>query len=212
MFQRILTKFMDSSTLISLATFAMVTAFTPGPNNVMLAASGANFGFRRTLPHIFGILVGFCSLVLAAGLGLATLFAMLPWLYDLLKIISFLFLLYLAWKIGSAGRTTTKDKDKPLSFVQAASFQLINPKGIMVIISSVSAYTSTAENVGAEVTILLFVFAIVTFCATCTWTVFGTGIAQLLTSHTRLRQFNVTMALLLVASLLPSILEPALMK
>ena len=212
MFQRILTKFMDSSTLISLATFAMVTAFTPGPNNVMLAASGANFGFRRTLPHIFGILVGFCSLVLAAGLGLATLFAMLPWLYDLLKIISFLFLLYLAWKIGSAGRVTTKDKDKPLSFVQAASFQLINPKGIMVIISSVSAYTSTAENVGAEVTILLFVFAIVTLCATCTWTVFGTGIAQLLTSHTRLRQFNVTMALLLVASLLPSILEPALMK
>ena len=105
-----------------------------------------------------------------------------------------------------------KDKDKPLSFVQAASFQLINPKGIMVIISSVSAYTSTAENVGAEVTILLFVFAIVTLCAACTWTVFGTGIAQLLTSHTRLRQFNVTMALLLVASLLPSILEPALMK
>ena len=95
MFQRILTKFMDSSTLISLTTFAMVTAFTPGPNNVMLAASGANFGFRRTLPHIFGILVGFCSLVLAAGLGLARLFAMLPWLYDLLKIISFLFLLYL---------------------------------------------------------------------------------------------------------------------
>ena len=203
---------MDSSTLISLATFAMVTAFTPGPNNVMLAASGANFGFRRTLPHIFGILVGFCSLVLAAGLGLATLFAMLPWLYDLLKIISFLFLLYLAWKIGSAGRTTTKDKDKPLSFVQAASFQLINPKGIMVIISSVSAYTSKVENVGAEVTILLFVFGIFTLCATCTWTVFGTGIAQLFTSHTRLRQFNVTMALLLVASLLPSILEPALMK
>ena len=212
MFQQILTKFMDSSTLISLATFAMVTAFTPGPNNVMLAASGANFGFRRTLPHIFGILVGFCSLVLAAGLGFARLFAMLPWLYDLLKIISFLFLLYLAWKIGSAGRTTTKDKDKPLSFVQAASFQLINPKGIMVIISSVSAYTSTAENVGAEVAILLFIFAIVTFCATCTWTVFGTGISQLLTSHTRLRRFNLTMALQLVASLLPSILEPALMK
>ena len=203
---------MDSSTLISFATFAMVSAFTPGPNNVMLAASGANFGFRRTLPHIFGILVGFCSLVVAAGLGLATLFAMMPWLYDVLKVISVLFLLYLAWKIGSAGRTATKDKDRPLSFIQAASFQLINPKAITVIISSVTAYTSTAENVGAEVTMLLVVFATVTICATCSWAVFGTAIAQLLNSQTRLRQFNMTMALLLVASLLPSILAPALMK
>ena len=203
---------MDSPTLISFATFAMVSAFTPGPNNVMLAASGANYGFRRTLPHIFGILVGFCSLVVAAGLGLATLFTIMPWLYDVLKVISVLFLLYLAWKIGSAGCATTKHKDRPLSFVQAASFQLINPKSITVIISSVTAFTSTAENVGAEVTILLVVFATVTICATCTWTVFGTAIAHLLTSQTRLRQFNITMSLLLVASLLPSILAPALIK
>ena len=141
---------MDSSTLISFATFAVVAAFTPGPNNVMLAASGANYGFRRTLPHIFGILVGFCSLVVAAGLGLATLFTIMPWLYDFLKVISVLFLLYLAWKIGSAGCATTKHKDRPLSFVQAASFQLINPKSITVIISSVTAFTSTAENVGRK--------------------------------------------------------------
>ena len=203
---------MDSSTLISFATFAVVAAFTPGPNNVMLAASGANYGFRRTLPHIFGILVGFCSLVVAAGLGLATLFMIMPWLYDVLKVISVLFLLYLAWKIGSAGCATTKHKDRPLSFVQAASFQLINPKSITVIISSVTAFTSTAENVGAEVTILLVVFATVTICATCTWAVFGTAIAHLLTSQTRLRQFNIIMSLLLVASLLPSILAPALIK
>ena len=203
---------MDSSTLISFATFAVVAAFTPGPNNVMLAASGANYGFRRTLPHIFGILVGFCSLVVAAGLGLATLFTIMPWLYDVLKVISVLFLLYLAWKIGSAGCATTKHKDRPLSFLQAASFQLINPKSITVIISSVTAFTSTAENVGTEVTILLIVFATVTICATCTWAVFGTAIAHLLTSQTRLRQFNIIMSLLLVASLLPSILAPALIK
>ena len=203
---------METSTFISFATFAVVSAFTPGPNNVLLAASGANFGFFRTLPHIFGIVVGFCSLVVAAGLGLATFFATMPWLYDVLKAISVLFLLYLAWKIGSAGRTTENDKDKPLSFVQAASFQLVNPKAITVIISSVTAYTSTAENIGTEVTMLLVVFATVTICATCTWAVFGTAIAHLLNSQSRLRRFNITMALLLVASLLPSILEPALMK
>ena len=203
---------MDISTLVSFATFALVAAFTPGPNNIMLAASGANFGFRKTLPHIFGILVGFCSLVVAAGLGLAKLFMMMPWLYGVLKVISVLFLLFLAWKIGSAGRVTAKDKDSPLSFLQAASFQLINPKAITVIVSSVTAYTTTAENVGAEVTMLLLVFATVTICATCTWALFGTAIAHLICSRTRLRQFNMTMALLLVASLLPSILTPALMK
>ena len=178
----------------------------------MLAASGANFGFRRTLPHIFGILVGFCSLVLAAGLGMATLFVVMPWLYNVLKVISFLFLVYLAWKIGTAGGTTTKNRAKPLNFAQAASFQLINPKAITVIISSVTAYTSTAENVGAEVTILLVVFATATICATCTWAIFGTAIARLLKNDNRLRQFNITMALLLLASLFPSIISPILMK
>ena len=164
---------MDSATLISFATFALVAAYSPGPNNVMLAASGANFGFRRTLPHIFGILFGFCSLVVAAGLGLATLFVAIPWLYNVLKVMSVLFLLYLAWKIGSAAQATTKARPKPLSFFQAASFQLINPKAITVIISAVTAYTSKAENVGAEVTILLIVFATATICATCTWTNFS---------------------------------------
>ena len=100
----------------------MVAAFTPGPNNVMLAASGANFGFRRTLPHIFGILVGFCSLVVAAGLGLATLFAMMPWLYDVLKIISVLFLLYLAWKIGSAGVNHNKRQRQTAKFRSGSQF------------------------------------------------------------------------------------------
>ena len=178
----------------------------------MLAASGANFGFRRTLPHIFGILVGFCSLVVAAGLGLAKLFMAMPWLYTMLKVISVLFLLFLAWKIGSAGRAITKNRPRPLSFFQAASFQLINPKAITVIISSVTAYTSTAENVGAEVTILLVVFATATICATCTWAIFGTAIARLLKNDNRLRQFNITMALLLLASLFPSIISPILMK
>ena len=121
-------------------------------------------------------------------------------------------MLYLAWKIGSAGLTTTKNSAKPLSFVQAASFQLINPKAITVIISSVTAYTSTAENVGAEVTILLVVFATATICATCTWAVFGAAIANLLNNNNRLHQFNITMALLLLASLYPSIIAPVLMK
>ena len=203
---------MDSSTIISFATFAIVAGFTPGPNNVMLAASGANFGFRRTLPHILGIVFGFCTLVLAAGFGLATLFASLPWLYNTLKILSFLFLLYLAWKIGSAGRTQANEKDRPLNFLQAAIFQLINPKGITVIISSVTAFTSKAENINTEVLILLVVFSAVAFFSTCAWTLFGLGIAKFLHNNNRLRFFNLSMAVLLVLSLLPAIIQPTLLR
>ncbi len=128
---------MDSSTLIAVITFATVTAFTPGPNNLMLAASGANFGFRRSLPHILGIWVGFMSMFLAASFGLASLFALLPALYSILKVLSIMFLLYLAWRIATAGRAESKEKDKPLQLWQAALFQVINPKGVSVIISTI---------------------------------------------------------------------------
>ena len=202
---------MDGSTLISFATFAW-SRLLPGAKQ---CHAGRIRGKFWVSPHLAAY-SWHSGRVLWFGCGrrawVSALFAMMPWLYDVLKVISVLFLLYLAWKIGSAGRAITKDNDRPLSFFQAASFQLINPKAVTVITSSVTAYTSAAENVGAEVTMLLVVFAIVTICATCTWAVFGTAIAYLLTSQTRLRQFNVTMALLLVASLLPSILAPALIK
>ena len=107
---------METPNLLAVITFAMVTAFTPGPNNLMLAASGANFGFRRTVPHIAGITIGFMTVFLAASAGLASLFATLPQLYDLLKVLSVLFLIYLAWRIGSAGRTERPDRDRPLRF------------------------------------------------------------------------------------------------
>ena len=199
---------MDTSTIISFTVFALVAGFTPGPNNIMLAASGANFGFKKTVPHILGIVFGFCTLVLAAGLGLGELFELSPWIYKFLKILSFIYLIYLAWRIGSAGKPNMKRKGKPLSFFQAASFQLINPKAITVIISSVTAYTTTAQNVATEMTVFVFVFAFAAISSTCTWTFFGTWISKLITSKRSLRQFNIFMAILLIASLMPAILEP----
>jgi hypothetical protein len=120
---------MDLPTLLSFSLFAFVAAFTPGPNNVMLAASGANFGFRASLPHILGVFAGFMILVVAAGFGLASLFAALPALYDILKIISILFLLYLAWKIANAGRAETRHDDRPLRFWQACHVSTGQPEG-----------------------------------------------------------------------------------
>ena len=196
---------MDLSTILSFTLFASVSAFTPGPNNIMLAASGANFGFRASLPHILGVSVGFILLVIAAGFGLAGLFLTFPELYDILKIVSFLFLVYLAWKIGSAGQTQHHSSSEPLRFWQAAIFQLVNPKGVSVIISSVTAYTSSANAVASEVFILSIVFSFVTVGSTCTWTLFGLIIKKILNTRKRLRIFNITMASLLLASLLPII-------
>ena len=197
---------MDLPTILSFTVFATVSAFTPGPNNIMLAASGANFGFRASLPHILGVSVGFISLVIAAGFGLASLFAAMPKLYEFMKIISFLFLIYLAWRIGSAGKAQTRRPNEPLRFWQAAIFQLVNPKGVTVIISSVTAYTSSANTVASEVFLLFVVFSLVTVGSTLTWTLFGLVIRQVLDTEKRLRVFNITMASLLLVSLLPVVI------
>ncbi len=194
---------MDLPTVASFTLFATVSAFTPGPNNIMLAASGANFGLRASLPHILGVSVGFILLVIAAGFGLASLFIAFPHLYNIMKIISFVFLLYLAWRIGTAGRTQTQHSKEPLRFWQAAMFQLVNPKGVSVIISSVTAYTSSANTVASEVFVLFVVFSFVTVGSTFTWTLFGLVIRQVLNTPKRLRLFNATMASLLLISLLP---------
>ena len=197
---------MDLPTIASFTLFATVSAFTPGPNNVMLAASGANFGFRASLPHILGVSMGFISLVIAAGFGLASLFAELPHLYDFMKIISFMFLVYVAWRIGGAGRMKTQSSDEPLRFWEAAMFQFVNPKGVSVIISSVTAYTSSASTLASEVLVLFVVFSIVTVGSTVTWTLFGLVIRQILNTEKRLRLFNITMASLLLVSLLPVVI------
>ena len=196
---------METTNLLAVITFAMVTAFTPGPNNLMLAASGANFGFRRTVPHIAGITIGFMTVFLAAGAGLGSLFTALPQLYDLLKILSVLFLIYLAWHIGGAGRAERRDRDRPLSFTQAALFQAVNPKGVSVIISAVSAYTSDADSLASEISVLLTVFVLITIGATTSWCLFGTAIARIFSTRRKLRLFNVTMAFLLILSLIPII-------
>ena len=198
---------MDTTSLLAVITFAMVTAFTPGPNNLMLAASGANFGFRRTLPHLAGVTIGFIIVFLAAGAGLASLFAALPQLYDLLKVLSVLFLIYLAWRIGTSGRAERSERDRPLSFTQAALFQAVNPKSVSVIISTVSAYTSDADSLASEISTLVTIFVLATIGATTSWCLFGTAIARIFNTERKLRLFNVGMAILLILSLIPIIFD-----
>lgn len=190
----------------ALALFALVTSITPGPNNLMLMASGANFGFRKTLPHMLGIGIGFCFMVALVGLGLAQVFERVPFSHLILKILSVLFLLYLAWKIAIAQPAKPGQAvGVPITFLQAAAFQWVNPKAWAMALTATSAYTP--EHSAQAVLTVAVVFAAINLPAVSAWTVLGQQVRRVLTNPKRLRLFNLTMALLLVASLVPVLLS-----
>ncbi|MFI8750791.1 LysE family translocator [Vreelandella lionensis] len=193
---------MTPSVLAALAAFALVTTVTPGPNNLMLLASGANFGFKRTLPHMFGIVAGLSALTLVVGGGLMKLFQTYPVLNVWLSIVSAAYLLWLAWKIGSAEPLKeSNSSDKPMTLLQAAAFQWVNPKAWAMGLSAITLYAPNQSLVSAMM--VASVFAVVSFPAISVWAWFGVVVRKWLTSHRRYRIFNISMALLLVASLYP---------
>lgn len=194
---------MDSASILGLVIFSATAAFTPGPNNVMLTSSGATFGFRRSIPHIFGIAAGIGCLSVAGGFGLAGLLAAVPQLHMLMKGVAILFLGYLAWKIGNAGRPNSDGSARPLTFIQAAGFQLVNPKGVTLLGSAIIAYSTGIENILSDLVIMVPVFILTSLGSASTWCLFGAVIGRLLTEDSALQKFNFAMATLLVCSMVP---------
>jgi threonine/homoserine/homoserine lactone efflux protein len=194
---------LDTATLTALVTFAFATSITPGPNNMMLFASGVNFGFRRTIPHMLGIGVGFLSLLIGVGLGLGALLVTVPLLYTGLKIAGGIYLVYIAWKIGSS-RTLGEGKAsaRPMTFLGAAAFQWVNPKAWVMAVTAMAVYVDPNSYVWSVVVIGL-VFAAVNLPSVSTWAGFGSVLREWLSVPVRLKWFNITMAVLLVASLWP---------
>ncbi|SLN20275.1 Cysteine/O-acetylserine efflux protein [Falsiruegeria litorea R37] len=193
---------MTHDLLLALVAFAFVSSITPGPNNLMLMASGANFGFRRTIPHMLGIGLGFTFMVLLVGAGLVQVFDAFPVSYQILKVASVAYLLYLAWKIANAAPVEGQEgAGTPMTFLQAAAFQWVNPKAWTMALTAITAYTPS-QDLGAVVIVAL-VFGAVNLPSVSTWTVLGQQMARILTNPRRLTLFNWTMALLLVASLYP---------
>ena len=198
---------MSYEILLGLALFALVSSITPGPNNLMLMASGANFGYRKTLPHIMGVWLGFTLMIVLVGAGVVQVFDAYPISYQVLKVLSVAYLLYLAWRIATAGPVSGSDEatGKPFSFIQAALFQWVNPKAWSMGLTAISVYSPSHSVQG-----VLMVAAV--FCASnlpciSLWTVLGQQLQGFLTSPKRLRVFNWIMAGLLVTSLYP-VLKP----
>ena len=200
---------MSPQTLTAALLFSLVMGFTPGPNNAMLASSGARFGIRRTLPHLAGVMIGFPVMVLLAGLGLASILLASPLLQLVMKTVSCAYLLWLAFQIArSASAKSGSGGGKPLTFLQAAAFQWVNPKAWLMVVSAISAYTAgRGLQLYLQVAILAVICVIVTFLSTLTWAAFGAAIGRWLRAPLALHLFNLFMALLLVGSTVPILLE-----
>jgi threonine/homoserine/homoserine lactone efflux protein len=193
--------------LLALVTFAFVMTFTPGPNNIMLAASGVNFGFARTIPHMAGVSIGFLVLVLACGTGLGLVFAAVPSLQLALKIAGAAYMLWLAFKVATAhqARDNGGGPARPFTFWQAAAFQWVNPKGLVAALSAIAVYVRPGHE-RRDLAVMLAVFAAVTAGAVMTWAGFGVALRRLLRDPVHARIFNAVMALLLVASIVPMVI------
>lgn len=199
---------MPTELLTGLALFSFVSSITPGPNNLMLMASGANYGLRRTLPHMLGVGLGFTAMVVLVGVGLLGLFDAYPVTYDLLRIASLLYLLFLAWKVATAARPqadgTAGEAGTPMTFVQAVLFQWVNPKAWTMALTALSIYAPSQSL--AAVLLVAAVFGLINLPCVTAWTLLGLQLQRLLTSQRRLVAFNLSMALLLVLSLYPVLL------
>ena len=187
-----------------LILFASVMSLTPGPNVVLVTASAANFGFGRTLPQIVGITLGFGALVMAVGLGLAGLFRAEPRLHTALRYLGGAYLLYLAWCIARADAAGGGSaRTRPIGFVEALLFQVINPKGWVFAVGALAAYTTVGGDVLWETSIIAIVNAVTCLISVLIWAAFGTAIGRLLGNPRARLVFNWSMAGLLVLSLIP---------
>jgi len=198
---------MSLSLLGPLAMFALVSSITPGPNNVMLASSGLNFGFRRSVPHLLGVNLGFTLMIFLVGIGLGSVFQQVPQLYTVLKYAGAAYLLFLAWKIANSGSMDDGEtRGKPFTFLQAAAFQWVNPKAWVMAVGVVATYTPQ-NGFFANLVIATVVCGVVNLPSIGIWVTFGTALRRVLHRPWAIRAFNVSMALLLVASLYPVALE-----
>ena len=195
---------MNSTTLLAASLFAVVSSITPGPNNMMILASGVNFGFARSLRHLFGISLGFGLMILLVGLGLHTLLERFPLIYSAMRWVGAAYLLGLAWRLANAGPPSANapSAPQPMGFIAAAAFQWVNPKAWVMAVTAISTFLP-AQAQPLHIVSLTALFIALNLPCVATWGAFGSAMRRILQDPKRLRFFNVTMALALVASLIP---------
>ena len=188
--------------IVSIALFWFVTAYTPGPNNVVASYSGFNFGIIKTIPHILGVTLGFTSLVLFLTIGLINVFKLFPIIQVIMKYLGTIFLIYLAYKIATSDTSDETKKDNPVKFIEAFFFQYLNPKGVTVAIIVVSTYVELGENYinyASQVVILALLFSSTSITL---WTFIGKFLRKFATNEKFIKYFNYAMSGLLLLSII----------
>ena len=189
--------------ILSITLFGIVAAFTPGPNNFIAFYSGFNFGIKRTLPHIFGVTIGFPFLLLCMALGLINVFKLYPLIQEILKYLGTLFLIYLAYKISFSGSVSGENKNKnPVKFIETFIFQFLNPKGVIASVIVVSTYIDTGENFVNYTTQIIILALIVSVTSITLWTFMGRFLRKFATNQKFINYFNYAMSLLLLLSII----------
>jgi len=188
--------------IFSIALFWFVTAYTPGPNNVVASYSGFNFGITKTIPHILGVTLGFTSLVLFLAIGLINIFKLFPIIQLVIKYLGTLFLLYLAYKIAFSSGSGEIKKENPVKFIETFLFQYLNPKGVSVAIIVVSTYVELGANYisySTQVVVLAFLFSSTSITL---WTFIGKFLRKFATNEKFIKYFNYVMSVLLLLSII----------
>jgi threonine/homoserine/homoserine lactone efflux protein len=195
---------MTTEMFIALAVFAAISAFTPGPNNTLVLASGVRFGFQRSLPLVLGVGTGFPLMIGLIGLGLGKVFETYPLIYFYLKYAGATYMAWLAFKIATAKLESESDSlaQKPMSYLQMVLFQWINPKGWVMAVTALSAYT-TASSYYAGVASVVGTFVVMGLGSSATWALFGASLRNVMHDPRYFRAINVVLALSLMASILP---------
>ena len=192
---------------LPLQMLCIIQSGTPGPNNIMLTASGKNFGYKKSIPHMLGVVLGFLSLLLVLSLGLITLFNQYPIVQTILRIIGSLYLLYLAYRIYFSVNTDDDSRSKPITFIESSLFQYVNPKGVMMAITTISIYTDYnsfefINSFNQGMLLIFLAFLISNVLAVLTWVSIGVFLNNFVKSNKAIKAFNTTMATLLVLTII----------
>jgi threonine/homoserine/homoserine lactone efflux protein len=193
--------FLSPAMLAALFSFQLVTSITPGPNNIMLATSGVNFGLRRTFPQMAGINSGLLLIIIGTGLGLGTVFSHYPLVRQLLEALGIGYTLWLSWKIATAGSLGGGELAHPMRYGAAFAFQWVNPKLWLMAIANVALYVRPGHTL-ADTAVVTVLLASINVPVMFLWAGFGVGLREMLQNRARIRVFNIVMGLLLAASVL----------
>ncbi len=202
-------QFYTLTMIFSIISFGLASTLTPGPNNMMLLSSGLTFGYKRTIPHALGVNFGFPVMVICVGLGLGKLFEVFPFIYVALKVVGIGYLFWMAWHIANTKGSLDTDntKDKPFTFLQAALFQWINPKAWVMAVTSTAAFITDHQIAYVQVIIISSIYFFCAILSTNSWALGGVMLRLLIKKERFVQIFNITMAILIVGSMMPFIFE-----